>query len=123
MVERFTLNLFKIFFLAKTFTYFLRVFRCLACFELSTGSVHCAPDEIDRLSEQTKLYFALVTLCCFIIIFSVSSLKYVRRIFNNYLSLTLSNKNKSSSLLTCSEKISVFKVTFKYQKIDPYKHL
>ena len=90
-------------------------------FELSTGSVHCAPGEIDRPSEQTELYFAFVTLCCFLIIFLVSSLKYVRKIFNNY--LTLSNKNGSSSLLTRSEKINAFKFALDYQKIDPYKHL
>ena len=53
--------------------------------ELCTGSVHCAPDEIDRPSEQTELYFASVNLCCFLIIFLVSSLKYVCKIFNNYL--------------------------------------
>ena len=62
-------------------------------FELSAGSVHCAPDEIDRPSEQMELCFAFVNLCCFLIIFLVSSLKYVRKIFNNY--LTLSNKNES----------------------------
>ena len=49
--------------------------------ELSTGSVHCAPDEIDRPSEQTELYFAFDNLCCFLIIFLVSSLKYVCKIF------------------------------------------
>ena len=88
-------------------------------FKLSTGSVHCAPDEIDRPSEQTELYFAFVTLCCFLIIFLVSSLKYVRKIFNNY--LTLNNKNESSSLLTRSEKISDFKFALEYQTIDSYK--
>ena len=54
---------------------------------------HCTPGEIDIPSEQTELHFAFVNLCCFLIIFSVSSLKYVRKIFNNY--LTLSNKNES----------------------------
>ena len=43
-----------------------RVFRCLAFLELSTGSVHCAPDENDRPSEQTELCFAFVNLCCFL---------------------------------------------------------
>ena len=57
MVERFTLNLYIIFSLAKMFTHFLRGFRCLAFFELSTGSVHYAPDEIDRPSEQTVALF------------------------------------------------------------------
>ena len=61
--------------------------------ELSTGSVHCAPDEIVRPSEQTELYFAFVNLCCFLIIFLVSSLKYVCKIFNNY--LTFRNKKES----------------------------
>ena len=56
-------------------------------FELSTGSVHCAPDENDRLSEQAELWFAFVNLCCFLILFLVSSLKYVRKIFNIYLTL------------------------------------
>ena len=37
--------------------------------------------------------------------FLMSSLKYVLKVFNNY--LTLSNKNESSSLLTRFEKISV----------------
>ena len=41
-------------------------FRCLAFLELSTGSVHCAPDENDRPSEQTGLCFAFVNLCCFL---------------------------------------------------------
>ena len=41
------------------------------------------------------------------------------RILLNY--LTLSNKNESSSLLTRSEKISVFKFALEYQKIDSYK--
>ena len=85
------------------------------------GSVHCAPDEIDRPSEQTELYFAFVTLCRFLIIFLVSSLKYVHKIFNNY--STLSNKNESSSLLTRSENISAFNFALECQKIDPYKHL
>ena len=87
MVERFTLNFFKIFSLAVTLTYFVRVFRCLAFLELSTGSVHCAPDENDRPSEQAELCFAFVNLCCFLILFLVSSLKYVRKIFNICLAL------------------------------------
>ena len=43
----------------------------------------------------------------------------MRKNFDNY--LTLSNKNESSSLLTRSEKISVFKFALEYQKIDSYK--
>ena len=65
----------------------LCVFRCLAFLELSTGSVHCAPDENDRPSEQMGLCFAFVNLCCFLIRFLVSSLKYVSKIFNIYLTL------------------------------------
>ena len=87
-------------------------------FELSTGSVHCAPVEIDRPSEQAELYFAFVTLCCFLIIFLVSLLIYARKMFSNY--LTLSNQNENSSLFTRSEKISAFKFALEYQKIDPY---
>ena len=57
----------KVFCLALTFTYFLScVFRCLAFLQLSTGSVHCSPDENDRPSEQTELCFAFVNLCCFL---------------------------------------------------------
>ena len=43
----------------------------------------------------------------------------MRKNFHNY--LTLSIKNESSSLLTRSEKISVFKFALEYQKIDSYK--
>ena len=39
------------------------VFRCLAFLELSTGSVHCAPDENDTPSEQTELCFAVLKHC------------------------------------------------------------
>ena len=63
------------------------VFRCLAFLELSTGSVHCAPDENDRPSEQMELCFAFVNLCCFLVLFLVGSLKYVSKIFNIYLTL------------------------------------
>ena len=63
------------------------VFPFLAFLELSTGSVNCAPDENDRPSEQMELCFAFVNLCCFLILFLVSSLKYVRKIFNIYLTL------------------------------------
>ena len=49
---------------------------------------------VDRQTfEHTELDFAFVTLCCFLILFLLSSLKYVRKIFNIY--LTLSNKNES----------------------------
>ena len=41
-------------------------FRCLAFLELSTRSVHCAPKENDRPSEQTVLCFQFVNLCCFL---------------------------------------------------------
>ena len=49
------------------------VLRCLAFLELSTGSVHCAPDENDRPSELADLCFAFVNLRCFLILFLVSS--------------------------------------------------
>ena len=100
-----------------SFVFFV-VWRFFFFFELSTGSVHCAPDEIDRPSEQAELYFAFVTLCCFLIIFLVSLLIYARKMFSNY--LTLSNQNENSSLFTRSEKISAFKFALEYQKIDPY---
>ena len=58
----------------------------------------------DPLSRRSFILLS-VTLCCLLIIFLASSLEYVHKIFNNY--LTLSNKNESSSFLTRSEKISV----------------
>ena len=63
------------------------VFRCLAFLELSTGSVHCAPGENDRPSEQTELCFAFVSLCCFLNSLFGELTKYVRKIFNIYLTL------------------------------------
>ena len=64
------------------------VFRCLAFLELSTGSVHCAPDENDRPSEHTELSFLLSSIyAVFLILFLVSSPKYLRKIFNIYLTL------------------------------------
>ena len=65
-------------------------FRCLAFLELSTGSVQCAPDEIDRPSVQIDVaffFFLLSIYAVFLILFLVSSLKYVRKIFNIYLTL------------------------------------
>ena len=40
-------------------------FRCLAFLELSTGSVQCAPDEIDRLSVQIDVAFFFFFFFCF----------------------------------------------------------
>ena len=97
------------------------VFRCLAFLELSTGSVHCAPDENDRPSEQTELCFAFVNLCCFLILFLLSSLKYVRKTFNIYLTLKkLERKLHRFSLVL---KRGAFKFALEYQKIYPYKLL
>ena len=66
-----------------TFTYFLRVFfvvwRSLNSLP-GLFTVHLN----DRPSEQMELCFAFVNLCCFLILFLVSSLKYVSKIFNIY---------------------------------------
>ena len=53
----------------------------------SLEQANCAPDENDIPFAQTELYFAFVNLCCFLILFLVSSLNYVRKIFNIYLTL------------------------------------
>ena len=69
----------------------MRIYVSFVCFSflsvslLSIGSFHCAPDENDRPSEQTKLCFAFVNLCSFSIFFLVSSLKCVREIIVIYL--------------------------------------
>ena len=76
-------------------------FRCLAFLELSTRSVHYAPKENDRPSEQTVLCFTFVNLCCFLnslfgeltrrIVLYLNTVKSIRsiKIRNN---LTLLNK-------------------------------
>ena len=79
-------------------------FRYLAFLELSTRSVHCAPKENDRPSEQTVLCFTSVrqsTVCCFLnslfgeltrrIVLYLDTVKSIRsiQIRNN---LTLLNK-------------------------------
>ena len=50
-------------------------FRCLAFLELSTRSVHCAPKEKDRPSEQTVLCFTSSIYAVFLILFLGSPLK------------------------------------------------
>ena len=84
VVERFTLNSVIQNFLPRLEVYIIRscVFRCLAFLELSTGSVHCAPD---YAPEQTELSFAFINLCCFLILFLVTSLTYVLKIINIHL--------------------------------------
>ena len=100
MVQRFTLNLFNI----QRFDVSIFPscgFRCLAFLELSTRSVHYAPKENDRPSEQTVLCFTFVNLCCFLnslfgeltrrIVLYLNTVKSIRsiKIRNN---LTLLNK-------------------------------
>ena len=58
------------------------VFRFSAFLRLSTGSVHCAPDENDRPSKQTQLCFTFVNLCCVIRTFWLQTKELSTRSFS-----------------------------------------
>ena len=91
------------------------VFRCLAFLELSSGSVHCAPDENDRPSEETELCFAFVNLCCFLNSL-FGELTKIRASDFQYLLNIKEMRTKATSLPTRSKKISAFKFALEYQK-------